>query len=50
MSGVILHNNGQVNASSTDAYVNPSASDTGSYNIVSGHLNNFGSITVTPGP
>ena len=49
MSGVILHNNGQVNASSTDAYVNPSASDTGSYNIVSGHLNNFGEHHGDPG-
>jgi hypothetical protein len=49
MSNVILHNNGQVNASSTDAYINPTATDTGSYNIVSGHLNNFGSITLTPG-
>ena len=25
MSSVILHNNGQVNASSTDAYVDPTA-------------------------
>ena len=49
MSNVILRNNGQVNASSTDAYINPSATDTGSYNVVSGHLNNFGSITLTPG-
>ena len=49
LSGVTLHNNGQVNSSSTDAFVHPTALDTGSYNIVSGRLNNFGDVTVSPG-